>query len=299
MDTELPRLVVIDDSQEFIDFLETGLDGCFRFNCLRYRPGLTLNTMLAEIEREQPDHLLLDLNLGGSDISHELLEQATARGAIPPDCKVWIISQGGHDKEEGVLGGFQSINANTQNRLLHKPISPQQVCAELLDESVYEPAAPLNEAFPLPFRVLSRKGRVAYANPLWTKPDYPNPDESLPWLESGGIPENRHYVGSFFSSGKAGFALHSFRLEQDDEPFLGQIVEQQDLNPSPADLPKTLDHIFETMRQAGFTRGRYYYLCPLARHRESDAYVTVAELTRLSYPPPPRPRIALSLPGQG
>ncbi len=298
MNDELPRLVVIDDSQEFLKFLETGLGSCFRIACLLYKPGL-LDQILANIRSAEADHLLLDLNLGCSGKSQQLLERATERRAISPDCKVWIISERGRENEDEILKGFQRINANTQNRLLHKPITPHQVCAELLDESVYAAEDPLGDSFPLPLRVLSRKGRVAYANQLWTIRDYPKPCDSTPWLNNGEVPESQDYVGSFFGADKAGFMLHSFRLEQKGEPFLGQILEQYSLKWFPKDLFKTVESIFETMRQAEFTRGRYYDLHPLTQHQESDDYDSVAELSRLSYPEPSGLKLPYRFPVKG
>ena len=283
-------LLVIDDSQSFLDSLQSQvLAEEFRVVPVRYQIGSRLDNILEKIRDARPDHLVLDLNLGAPGNSQTLLRQAVEKEVLPLECQVWIISQDFLDQgqQEQVLVSFSEIHINVSERLLTKPIDPLLLRAELLDEVVYIPAPPLDESFPLPLRVLARSGKVVFHNPLWENVDVPPPTDFSAWLDQGGVPEQRTYVGTFLGGGDrrvhVGYRVFSFAL--DEGKFLGQVVATWPVSAQGDTLEEALDIVFSAMRAAGFPRGRYYRMTPLEPHPHQDTYETNMTLLRAEPPP--------------
>lgn len=299
MPSTLPRLLVIDDSKSFLEHLNYELKDYFDLY-LHYSQARKeeLENVLEFTFSAKPEHLLLDVNLYKSGISQMILEQATQEEKLPSDCKVWMISQAEKNERE-VLSIFQALNPNVQNKLLHKPISAINLSAELLDQSLFNPEESLWKSLPLPLRVLTQQGKVAYHNSYWKKGYYPDPAEKVDlWKKKGEVPENKEYAGSFGDQ-SAGFTLHCFELEQNGQKYLGQVAERHPVNTIPSNLDATVKAIFAAMQRAGFSRGRFYRLETLAEHIKSEQYQQTLELQELSYPCPENLTLPYRIPCTG
>lgn len=282
-----PVLLVIDDSKTFLGMIKRpDLEVFFQIETILYQEGNKLETITQKIRAVQPDYLLLDVNLGLFAASQTILEEATSEGAIPPRCAIWIITQAHAGDEQRILSNYRQINIQTKNKLLTKPISAQTLRAELLDDSIYESRVPLDNDFPIPMRVLSDKGKVAFSNRGWQAAEHFPPSSDFPsWLEKGKIPNEKQYVGSFPGIPgeiNAGYRVISFPLEQDGEQFLGQMVITIPVPDQVETLEDTLELIFTSMKAAGFHRGRYYQLTRLAKHTRQHEYDTLMELLQVS-----------------
>ncbi|HHL35507.1 MAG TPA: hypothetical protein ENJ30_14205 [Desulfobulbaceae bacterium] len=285
-----PVLVVIDDSSSFLDLLATDeLNESFELISILYQLNYPLAKIIEKLKLARPEYLLLDVNLGRPGNSQQLLREATVQEALPEECRIWIISQETGDHPEETLSGFRRINVNVQDPLLAKPISARILRAEMLDESTFMLHAPLDEAFPLPLRVLSDTGKVVAVNGAWKGNALaPPPQDFSDWLQENTIPEPREYVGSFPGQPEeihAGYRVVSFPLEQEGKPFLGQVACTCHLPATTDNLEECLQIIFQTMQTAGYSRGRYYRLTPLAKHTRLDEYDTVMELFSINPEP--------------
>lgn len=280
----LPRLVVIDDNQDFLDQLrDQGLEQYFVTDLISIKnvsdgsPGL--DRIVQRVGDFLPDHLLLDINLQRPGDSQLILQRLGERQALSDQCRIWLISQAFQPKTaEDMLHPFQGIDANVQNIVLPKPISIRRLWAELTDQALYEPH-PQWQNFPLPLRILSQTGKVLHTNQHWWRPEYPDPSEFF--QQERRIP-CKEFTGSYRGEKKSGFSVHTFPLEQEGQRFLAQVVEIYPLEPVVTSLKRTLDKVFHTMELAGY-RGRFYRLRPLANHKDEKVYNQVLELASLSY----------------
>lgn len=283
----LTRLIVIDDNQEFLDQLQCqGLSRYFNADLIPIKKDEAigsqgLNLVVQRVRRFAPDHLVLDVNLRAPGDSQELLSALGEQNALPDSCRIWLISQASQQEILDILERFQTVDARVEGNILSKPILPKRLWAELTDQSLYE-SPPQWRDFPLPFRVLSPKGKVLHYNRHWKRPDFPDPGL---FLEAKTNVEPREFTGSYFGEGKSGFTVHTFALEQEGQTLLGQVAEVHPLEPVVTNLEQTLKRIFQTMELAGY-RGRFYRVRPLAEHKDMEEYDRVLELESLSYPPP-------------
>lgn len=310
MTKPLNRLLVIDDNKSFLEHLKQNLKQHFKLFLYHSEEGKSLPDILSFINESKPDHCLIDLNLYKSGLSRIILTEATKKNKIPGHCKIWIISQAKEDN--ATIHQFQECNHNVQDKLLRKPITAASLSAEILDNTQFEPRNELYTTLPLPLRVLTRQGKIAYSNELWSKNSYPDPTVSSgDWGKTGKVPAKTEHVGSLgtkyirailhSTKGEqySGFTLRSIEIEQDDEKFLVQIAERQAISLFPNNLNDTVDRIFDAMKLAGFTRGRFYRLEVLEEHSKSNSYKYTLELQKLSYRKPNTLTLPYCIPCEG
>jgi len=281
---EKPVLVVIDDNAEFLAQLQKELPRYFDAFVIQVEKKSGVLDSIAETVRDaSPDHLVLDVNLLTSGDSLTLLRRLVHSDSLPSHARIWLISQGSRAMPQDIVKQYKAVDARVENRLLPKPITPRSLWAELTEQDIFEPEPPW-DVLPLPVRVLSYNGRVAWWNDRWANIDYPRPDEFIA-PDSTMKVGRREFAGSFEGEDIAGFTLHSFPIEQQGKQFLAQIAVTQRLHPLADKLEKVVEQIFEAMALAGFHHGRFYRIRPLAHHEREQDYDKVLELVQLSYEP--------------
>ncbi|WP_146066320.1 GAF domain-containing sensor histidine kinase [Candidatus Venteria ishoeyi] len=118
------------------------------------------------------------------------------------------------------------------------------------------------KALPLPVRVIDKEGNVIFQNPHWQHAtNRPNPRTFLPF-EKHLHP--REFWGILPKSRQRGiYRVSSFLL---GENYLGQIAETLEIKNYRGNLKSLVQHIFKTMAESGYARGRFYRIIKMPSH---------------------------------
>lgn len=285
-----PRVVLIDDNADFLRSTTAALTRLFSVTALNASQFASAEALAERVLAAEPEHLLLDLNLGAGYSSQEALRALVAKGALR-DCDVRLISYGlggqlgaragaGTDSAQQVVTLYQTISAKVKGPLIRKPIAAFDLLAALLDVDPF-PVPDYWETFPLPMRVLGRQrladgtwlAPVVYANPAWIRPGvtpWQPPTTDFPdWLHVARTPTPQTRAGNPFDLHANGYVIRSFPLEAEGQAFLGQVVEHRSDSNTSKPLKEAIEEIFAVMHDAGFPVGLCFLVEPLLRPRDA------------------------------
>ena len=258
-----PRLALIDDNPDFIRSLQANIGKFFDAKLLVMTAKLDATSLISEIEQFKPEHLIIDVNLGQAAASKTLLR--ALQNILPPHCRIWLISQAGREHVDETIAAYQEIDGRVENRVLQKPVSAKRLYAELTDSSVFEPQGVMKN-LPLPVRVLTTSGKIAFVNSEWKDTDYPSPDLFI--SDQKFLTGTREFVGSFRGGeGEkkyAGFTVYSWLEDQYDQHFLIQVATSHPIPDISLSVDEIVEQVFRAMAMAGYSRGRFYRVRPLA-----------------------------------
>ncbi len=248
------KILIFDDDPDFRQaaseaLKERGFDVC--------APRIQPKDIQAAF-KEQPSDLLMDVNLGRWSITTWLKRLHKEYGPELTNMRIWLVSGSGDMDTESLRKEFDTI----QTIWFGKPLDIKDIVTALMTSgksAVFRIPENL-AALPLPLRVIEPNGSVVYTNRHWRNAgNRPNPQEFLPFSQEK-VPEPREFWGVLPLPGGqrryGDYRLHSFTLM--GGKYLAQMAETLQNRDYVAGIKELVQRAFEAMKEAGFSRGRFY-----------------------------------------
>ncbi|MEO5333667.1 MAG: HAMP domain-containing histidine kinase [Magnetococcus sp. YQC-5] len=255
MDSKEQRLVLLLDNDP--DFRANVSNDLQSAGWHTLSPSINVEAILTALQRN-PTDVILDINLGKWKAPLWLAYLRDHCAIDWNQMRLWVIS----GMEEVVLQQLRQEFPTIQSQWLRKPLQPTAL--DNLLKSCQQSTFKLPDALrlvPLPLRVIDSHGSIVFTSQHWESGPMNRPDTNLflPFSENK-IPAPVEFWSS--TSLQVGadpegyYRMDSFPIENGQ--YLAQIAHRLSPKGYLTELPKLIRQAFLTMKEAGFTRGRFY-----------------------------------------